>query len=307
MICGVIYVSRHRAFNQLFRDARVKMKEKLLDVLFSRRKEAVTRLSLCLFISALLAVASRIPILFVSLPATWITGGLSVAFIWAIGPAVLIIFQAYALHGVAEAEQLRTLLNAQISAEADSSIADATQLGEELTPIWRKNYPPVIHIALAVVLLAPTIAGIVLFSSYLSLVRPVNGKPLYKSRSLQIADAMLGMGGWSGFEPIAPSLQDNLRDLEKQAEKPDKLKYESVAQEIPWTYFPIQTWSYLVLLALSLDSALVGGAYMTGTRLFRESYFYRLSECAARKARQLKKLVPKRLASPKRAMRAESK
>jgi hypothetical protein len=262
------------------------MNDKLLDALFSRRKEAVTRLAICLFISALLAVASRIPILFVSLPVTWITGGLSIAFIWAIGPAVLIVLQAYALHGVAEAEQLRTLLNAQSAAEAASSTHPVTPLGEELTPIWRRNYPPVIHIALGVVLLAPTIAGIVLFSSYLNLVRPANGKPLYSSRSMQIVDAMVGIGGWKWFQPIAPSLQGNLRELEKQAEKPDKVKYESVAREIPWTFFPVQTWAYLILLALSLDSALVGGAYMTGTRFFRESYLYRFSRWVARKWRQ---------------------
>ena len=77
-------------------------------------------------------------------------------------------------------------------------------------------------------------------------------------------------------------------DLEKQAEKADKLKYESVAQEIPWTYFPLQTWAYLILLGLSLDSALVGGAYMTGNKFFGESLLYRLSHWVARKCRQLR-------------------
>jgi len=275
------------------------MNDKLLDALFTRRKEAVTRLAFCLLISSLLAVASRIPILFVSLPATWITGGLSIAFIWAIGPPVLILLQAYALHGVAEAEQLRTLLKTQSSAEAVSGTTAATQLGEELTPIWRRNYPPVIHIAFAVLLLAPTIAGVVLFSSYLSLVRPtVTGKPVYATRSKQIADAMFGIGGWNGFLPIAPSLQDNLRDLEKQAEKADKLKYESVAREIPWTYFPLQTWAYLILLALSLDSALVGGGYMTGTRFFGESFLYRISHWIARKFRQFAVFLAKMFNSP---------
>jgi hypothetical protein len=114
-------------------------------------------------ISALLAVASRIPILFVSLPATWIAGGLSIAFIWAIGPPVLIVLQAYALHGVAEAEQLRTLLKTQSAAEAASGSATAIHFGEELTPLWRRNYPPIVHIAFAILLLAPTIAGVVLF------------------------------------------------------------------------------------------------------------------------------------------------
>ena len=253
------------------------MNEKLLDTLFTRRKEAVTRLAICLSFSALLAVASRIPILFVSLLATWISGGLSIAFIWVIGPPVLIVLQAYALHGISEAEQLRQLLNSQSSLEAGSSFTTSRQFGEELTPIWRKNFPPIIHLALALVLLAPTIANGVLFSSYLSLVRPTNGKPVYQTRTMQIIDAMIGIGGWNGFLPIAPSLQDNLRNLENQAQKAeDKLKYESLAQEIPWTYFPIQSWAYIFLFALSLDSALVGGAYMTGTTRFAESFLYRV-------------------------------
>ena len=51
------------------------MKDKLLDTLFTRRKEAVTRLAICLFVAAVFAVVSRIPILLVSLPTTWITVG----------------------------------------------------------------------------------------------------------------------------------------------------------------------------------------------------------------------------------------
>jgi hypothetical protein len=217
------------------------------------------------------------------------------------------VLQAYALHGVAEAEQLRTFLKTQSSAEAVSGTTAATQLGKELTPIWRRNYPPVIHITLAVLLLAPTIAGVVLFSSYLSLVRPAaTGKPVYATRSKQIADAMFGIGGWNGFLPIAPSLQDNLRDLEKQAEKADKLKYESVAQETPWTYFPLQTWAYLILLVLSLDSALVGGAYMTGTSFFGESFLYRISHWVARKCHQLGVFLAKMLSPPKNTAQGTS-
>jgi hypothetical protein len=253
------------------------MNEKLLDTLFTRRKEAVTRLAICLSFSAILAVASRIPLLFVSLPATWISGGLSIAFIWVIGPPVLIVLQAYALHGISEAEQLRQLLNSQSSSEAGLSFTTTRQFGEELTPIWRKNFPPIIHLALALVLLAPTIANGILFSSYLSLVRPINGKAVYQTRRMQTIDAMVGIGGWNGFLPIAPSLQDNLRNLENQAEKnEDKLKYQTLAQEIPWAYFPIQSWAYVFLFALSLDSAFVGGAYMTGTTRFAESFLYRV-------------------------------
>ena len=252
------------------------MNEKLLDSLFARRKEAVTRLAICLFLSAILAVASRIPILFVSLPATWISGGLSIAFIWVIGPPVLLVLQAYALHGITEAEQLRQLLNSQARIPDGSTLSVAQQLGDELAPIWRRNSPPVIHLALAATMLAPTIAGCILFSSYLDLVRPLDDQPRYSSRSLQIIDAMTGIGGWKGFLPIAPSLQSNLRKFEINAEKAeDKIKYKSLREEIPWVLFPIQSWAYLCLLAISLDGAVVGGACMTGESRFGKSILIR--------------------------------
>jgi hypothetical protein len=60
-----------------------------------------------------------------------------------------------------------------------------------------------------------------------------------KSRTSQMIDAFVGSGGWKGFLPIAPSLQDNLRDLEEHANADDKLKYHILANEIPWTDFLI--------------------------------------------------------------------
>ena len=281
------------------------MNDKLLDALFARRKEAVTRLAFCLFVSAVLAIASRIPDLFVSLPAAWISGGLSIAFVWVIGPPVLIVLQAYALHGLSEAEQLRRLLRSQSSGDSDPSASG--QLGQELAPIWRKNLPPVVHVALALVLVAPTIANGVLFGSYLNLVRPENGKPRYQSRTLQMTDAFVGTGGWKGFLPIAPSLQDNLRDLEEHAKADDKLKYHILANEIPWTYFPIQTWGYLLLLLISLDGAVVGGAYMTGTSSLAESPLYRTWHALFRKIGGISKSGQKKFAGRKRQPTPDAK
>lgn len=275
------------------------MNDELLNTLFTRRKEGVTRLAICLFVSAFFAVAGRAPISFIALPPTLIEGGLStaviwgigqlgIAFVWGIGPPILIVLQAYALHGIAEAEQLRRFLNAKSWAEGSSAITFTKQFGEEIPPIWRKNYPPVIHIVLALVLLAPMIANVVLFSSYLNLVRPVNGRPRFASRTLQIADAMVGIGGWAGFFPIAPSLQDALRSLEMRAQTPEeKLKYETEAEKLPWIYYPIQTWVYVFLLALSLDGVLAGGAYMSGTSFFGDSFFYRISRWFSKQFRKL--------------------
>ena len=70
------------------------MNDKLLDTLFTRRRDAVTRLAFCLLISALLAVAGRIPNLFASLPAAWVSGGLSSGCL----PPVLWLFLLVSMH-----------------------------------------------------------------------------------------------------------------------------------------------------------------------------------------------------------------
>jgi hypothetical protein len=242
------------------------MNDKLIEALFTRRKEAITRLILCVAISALLAVASRIPILFVSLPASWISGGLSIAFIWSVGPVVVLLFQAYSLHGLAEAEQLRGLLASQ-SRQGQEVLTNISQgFGEELAPIWRKDFPPLIHLAFAVVLLAPVIANVVFISSFLQCVRHDDkGKQIYTGWSWQMADAFLGVGGWHWFQPLAPSLQDNLRILASRATKAeDKEKYLELADEIPWAFFPVQTWAYVVLIGISFHAMLFGWFYAAG-------------------------------------------
>jgi hypothetical protein len=269
------------------------MNDKLLDALFSRRKEAVTRLAFCLFVSALLAVAGRIPILFVSLPASWISGGLSIAFIWVIGPPILIVLQAYALHGISEAEQLRRLLTQQSSLDSGSGLSAGPPLGDELTPIWRGSSPPIIHLALAVAVLAPTVANCALFGSYLQFVRPGNEKA---SRSSQVVDAFVGKGGWGWFKPIAPSLQGNLQELEKSAAEPDKAKYRNLANEVPWVEFPILTWGYLLLLLISIDGALVAAASLAAASIMEHSLINRTGRKVSDKARRLRKRWTKAIA-----------
>jgi hypothetical protein len=270
------------------------MNDKLLDALFARRKEAVTRSAFCLFVSALLAVAGRIPILFVSLPATWISGGLSIAFIWVIGPPILIVLQAYALHGISEAEQLRVLLRQQSSLDSASSLSAIPQLGDELTPIWRASSPPIIHLALAVAMLAPTVANCALFGSYLQFVRPGNEK---SSRASQVLDAFVGKGGWGWFKPIAPSLAGNLKELEDSAIEPDKTKYHNLANEVPWVEFPILTWGYLLLLVISIDGVLVGAASLAGASILEQSVVYWLGRNVPDWVRRLRKRWAKAVAT----------
>src|SRR5947209_551925 len=103
---------------------------------------------------------------------------------------------------------------------------------------------------------------------------------MYATRTGQIADAFVGTGGWQGFFPMAPSLQSNLQKAEQLAKPDEKPKYQMLADAMPWTYFPFQTWTYLFLIALSLDGAFVAVAYMTGisrrTRSPLQRFWYNL-------------------------------
>jgi hypothetical protein len=229
------------------------MNEKLLDVYFSRRKETTTRLLLCMSVGGLLAVASRVPILF----------------IWAIGPFVVMFFQAFALQSQAEAEGLRqTLLRTSTSGQNRDGLNNAFDPNlEELTPQWKKGLPAVIHMITLLFWIAPVIVNIVLFTSYLNFVRPdAHGNWRYPTRSAQVVDAFCGIGGWNWFQPLAPSLQSNLESFQRgAASADDREKYRRLEEEIPWTIFPFQTWLYLMLLLVSVDSALFGIEYARGT------------------------------------------
>ncbi len=111
------------------------------------------------------------------------------------------------------------------------------------------------------VLLVPLIAYAVLFGAYFDFVRPAsNGSHQwqYRTRAKQVADLLVGTGGWSGFKPLAPSIQDNLRRLADDIQNPEKgtAKQDSsvaedarrlrrLADSIPWIYPPFQTWVYM--------------------------------------------------------------
>lgn len=227
------------------------MNEKLLDIYFSRRKETTTRLLLCMSVGGLLAVASRVPILLISLPASWISGGLSVAYIWAIGPFVVLFFQAFALQSQAEAEGLRqSLLRTSTAGQNRDGSNNAFDPNlEELTPQWKKGLPTALHVITLLFWVAPIIVNIVLFSSYLNFVRPdAQGNWRYKTRSGQVVDAFCGIGGWNWFQPLAPSLQSNLESFRRgAASADDREKYRRLEEEIPWQYFRFRlgcTWLY---------------------------------------------------------------
>lgn len=241
------------------------MDEKLLPIYFGRRKETTTRLLVCMSVAVLLAAASRIPILFVSLPASWISGGLSIAFIWVFGPFVLLFLQVLALQSQAASEGFRELFLSSERLPKNESQSQDPRL-EALAPQWGVGFPITIRGLTLLLWLAPVAVNGVLFFSYLNFVRPDSlHKPRYQSRSMQMVDAFTGSGGWHWFQPLAPSLQDNLETLRTcTANIEEQEKYRRLKDEIPWVFFPVQTWFYVFLLLVSLDTGITGIEYARG-------------------------------------------
>jgi hypothetical protein len=103
----------------------------------------------------------------------------------------------------------------------------------------------------------PVIAYAVLMSSYFDFVRPARDcqQWRYGTRPEQIADLLLGTGGWGGFPPCTPSIQSALEQRQKEDPK-DRDRLARLAGNVPWIYPPWQTWLYVLgFLGLGLLSA----------------------------------------------------
>jgi hypothetical protein len=237
-----------------------------LDLYLARRKETQNWLLLSLGIGLGIAVAARVPVLIVSLPLTWISGGMSVAFLWVAGPPVLWFLHAMAFNSLFESERTRKL--AQEAAEKqsvslfaiardDKALALASDSKLELQPVLSGGAPLALMLLHSTLWLAPVLVNCILFGSYLQFVRPnaTNGW-VFATRSSQEFDALLGTGGWGWLRPLAPSLDGNLVDLIKHSGKETQDKYESLRKQIPYVFFPLQTWLYLAGILFGLDIAI---------------------------------------------------
>ncbi len=226
-----------------------------LDLYFSRRKETQHWLIVALSVGLAIAVTARIPALIVSLPLTWITGGLSIAFLWVAAPPVLWFFHAIAFNSLSEAHRARKVAENTARKQRESSslmvtAPTAATLGDdsliELQPTLNAVTPPALFLLHGTLWLAPVIVNCVLFGSYLQFVRPGHDRPWkYPSRAGQEVDALVGLGGWNWFQPLAPSLQSNLANLAAEAKGNEADKYKALQNQIPYVFFPIETWIYL--------------------------------------------------------------
>jgi hypothetical protein len=237
-----------------------------LDLYLSRQKETQNWLLLALGIGLGIAVAARVPVLIISLPLTWISGGMSVAFLWVAGPPVLWFLHAMAFNALFESERARKFARETAEKQRASLFAIArddktlTLAGNselELQPVLSGDVPLALTLLHGTLWLAPVLVNCVLFGSYLQFVRPnaANGW-VFATRNSQEFDALLGTGGWGWLRPLAPSLDGNLAELIGKAENKDtRDKYESLRKQIPYVFFPLQTWLYIAGILFGLDLA----------------------------------------------------
>jgi hypothetical protein len=210
------------------------------------------------------ALVARIPLFIVSLPLTWLAGGLSIAFLWVAAPPVIWFLQAMAFNALFESERTRRLalsLARKPSGPGPAPFADPGAIGvadattAELQPVLSRGTPLALFVLHGVLWLAPVIVNVVLLGSYLQFVRPnAANASVFNSRFGQEADALVGIGGWGWIKPLAPSLQDNLGHLATQAKNKESAdKYEVLRDQIPYVFFPLQTWLYIAGILFGLD------------------------------------------------------
>lgn len=196
----------------------------------------------------LIAGVSRLPTWEVESPVSWLAGSINVGFLPIFGP----IFILGAFCNVYLA--LRELLN--LRAAAQHEIKEPSEHIEVLLSPPRGSHghqDPRQAIAAFVLrfwnFCVPLLAYLILISTYFDFVRPISNddpKPVYETRSGQIADLLIGKGSWKGFRPALPSITANLSER-KAASKDAKeaARLAQLSRSIPWIYPPFQTWAYI--------------------------------------------------------------
>jgi hypothetical protein len=96
-----------------------------------------------------------------------------------------------------------------------------------------------------------------LLGSYFQFVRTdAQNHWMFPSRLAQEADALAGIGGWGWFKPVAPSLDGNLAELIANTKGDEALnKYKALRNQIPYVFFPLQTWLYIAGIFFGFDVA----------------------------------------------------
>jgi hypothetical protein len=207
-------------------------------------------------LSLLFAAASRIPTWEVSSGVAWLAGTVNVGFLPIFAPIFIFGTFIYALQRRAVVAGLRRTLLADERLQtpfAQAALGSSAVAGTSLRhKVLRSGF----DYWLVVV---PIIAYVILLCSYFDFTRPkeVGGREYkYDSRTMQIVDLLIGVGGWGGFPPLAPSIRDNLDRMASETPDPKEAgRLKRLAKQIPWIYPPLQTWAYLAGLLVMLWAA----------------------------------------------------
>jgi hypothetical protein len=208
----------------------------------------------------LLAAASRLPSWEVSSPVGWLVGTVNVAFLPVFGP--ILVFGAFCITYLA----LRELNEARVALRKAEDRPSEGITGLLVSPAGgylaeagtlEKIAVPLAALAQRIwIIIVPILAYVILLSAYFDFVRPTRNdcrEWRYPSRSQQIGDLLLGLGGWQGFAPCTPSIKSALFDRAKDSEPKERERLVRLAANMPWIYPPWQTWLYLIgLLGVGL-------------------------------------------------------
>lgn len=222
-----------------------------------QKEKFIKRTFLYSVISIIMAAVSRLPSWELTSPVGWVVGNVNVGFLPIFGPIIIFGMFCYVYISLRELMKLREAVREKIDGDGNPKIKSVSEA--VLQPPWglalsgnsSKSSKIAAFSIKCWMLIVPLLAYLILFFSYLDFVRPVKNqefKMAYLERHYQVLDLFLGIGGWAGFKPMAPSIKSNLVkkiDNNQTLTLAEKKALKDRAIDIPWIYPPYQTWAYV--------------------------------------------------------------
>jgi hypothetical protein len=230
-----------------------------LELLEGREEALQKRVLLSSGLALLLAAVSRLPSWEVAAPVSWLVGSVNVGFLPIFGPILVLGTSCFTFLALREFVDLRKAIlerAGNASQPADALVFAISPSARGATSQTDRVLWSALFVQKLWVFVVPVVAYVVLFASYLDFVRPkcddaARAECLEWAHTegwMQKLDLAVGVGGWSGFRPLTPSIQTALRKRAEAAagadESVERQRLLSIADTIPWIYPPLQTWAY---------------------------------------------------------------